>query len=114
MNKESLAVLILSIACLTTGQAQTALPNVNVEGQPLGANVARLVQAMGFLGMPLPKSVVEKLNHAIRDRDAETIQLILDSHVLVAVSLNPEVRVKVIRGPATAVLRPGAFTPFVV
>ena len=108
MNKESLAVLFLSIVCLTTGQAQTALPNVNVEGQPLGANVARLVQAMGFLGMPLAKSVVEKLNHAIRDRDAETIQLILDSHVLVAVSLNPEVRVKVRRGPAKAVLRQGA------
>ena len=114
MNKESLAVLFLSIACLTTGQAQTALPNVNVEGQPLGANVARLVQAMEFLGMPLAKSVVEKLNHAIRDRDAETIQLILDSHVLVAVSLNPEVRVKVKRGPAKAVLRQGAYTPFVV
>ena len=114
MNKESLAVLFLSIACLTTGQAQTALPNVNVEGQPLGANVARLVQAMEFLGMPLAKSVVEKLNHAIRDRDAETIQLILDSHVLVAVSLNPEVRVKVRRGPAKAVLRQGAYTPFVV
>ena len=114
MNKESLAVLFLSIACLTTGQAQTALPNANVEGQPLGANVARLVQAMGFLGMPLAKSVVEKLNHAIRDRDAETIQLILDPHVLVAVSLNPEVRVKVRRGPAKAVLRQGAYTPFVV
>ena len=114
MNKESLAVLFLSIACLTTGQAQTALPNVNVEGQPLGANVARLVQAMEFLGVPLAKSVVEKLNHAIRDRDAETIQLILDSHVLVAVSLNPEVRVKVRRGPAKAVLRQGAYTPFVV
>ena len=114
MNKESLAVLFLSIACLTTGQAQTALPNVNVEGQPLGANVARLVQAMGFLGMPLAKAVVEKLNHAIRDRDAETIQLILDPHVLVAVSLNPEVRVKVRRGPAKAVLRQGAYTPFVV
>ena len=114
MNKESLAVLFLSIACLTTGQAQTALPNVNVEGQPLGANVARLVQAMGFLGMPLPKSVVEKLNHAIRDRNEEAIQLILDPHVLVAVSLNPEVRVKVRRGPAKAVLRQGAYTPFVV
>ena len=114
MNKESLAVLFLSIACLTTGQAQTALPNVNVEGQPLGANVARLVQAMEFLGMPLAKSVGEKLNHAIRDRDAETIQLSLDPHVLVAVSLNPEVRVKVRRGPAKAVLRQGAYTPFVV
>ena len=114
MNKESLAALFLSIACLTTGQAQTTLPNVNVEGQPLGANVARLVQAMDFLGMPLVKPVVEKLNHAIRDRDEEAIQLILDPHALVAVSLNPEVRVKVRRGPAKAVLRQGAYTPFVV
>ena len=114
MMKKKVSILLLSIAGLVLGQSQTALPIAGVEGQPLGGNASRLVQAMEFLGVPLAKSVVEKLNHAIRDRDAETIQLILDSHVLVAVSLNPEVRVKVRRGPAKAVLRQGAYTPFVV
>ena len=114
MMKVKVTILFLSIAGLALGQAQTALPIAEVEGQPLGANVSRLVQAMEFLGMPLAKPVVEKLNRAIRDRDEEVIQRILDPHVLVAVSLNPEVRVKVRRGPAKAVLRQGGYPSFVV
>ena len=114
MMKVKVTILFLSIAGLALGQAQTALPIAKVEGQPLGANVSRLVQAMEFLGMPLAKPVVEKLNRAIRDRDEEVIQRILDPHVLVAVSLNPEVRVKVRRGPAKAMLRQGGYTSFVV
>ena len=38
----------------------------------------------------------------------------LDPHVLAAVSVNPELRVKVQRGPAKAELRQGGFTPFLV
>jgi len=104
MMKKKVSILVLSIAGLALGQSQTALPIAGVEGQPLGANASRLVQAMEFLGMTLGKPVVEKLNQAIRDRDEEAIQRILDPHALVAVSLNPEVRVKVRRGPAKAVL----------
>ncbi len=40
------------------------------------------------------------------------IQKLLDPEVLCVVSLNPEVRTKVARGPAQAVLQQGAFTPF--
>ena len=91
-----------------------ALPIGKVEGQPLGANVGRLIQALDFLGAPLPEKGVKKLKAAIGARDAVAIQKIIDPHVLVAVSLNPEVRVKVRRGPAKALLRQGGFTPFVV
>ncbi len=91
-----------------------ALPVVEVEGQPLSANVARLIRALEFLGAPLAEEETKKLNAAIRARDAGKIQQLLDSHVLVVVSLNPEVRVKVQRGPAKALLRQGGFTPFVV
>ena len=38
----------------------------------------------------------------------------LDPHVLAAVSVNPELRVKVHLGPAKAELRQGGFTPFLV
>ena len=114
MMKKKVSILLLSIAGLALGQSQTALPIAGVEGQPLGGNASRLVQAMEFLGMPLAKPVGEKLSQAIRDRDEEAIQRILDPHALVAVSLNPEVRVKVRRGPAKAVLRQGGYTPFIV
>ena len=114
MNKESFTPLFLSIACLALGQAQTTLPIADVEGQPLGASAARLIEAMELLGVPLAMPVVEKLNQAIQDRDEEDIQQILDPHALLAISLNPEVRVKVRRGPAKALLRQGGYTPFIV
>ena len=91
-----------------------SLPIVKVEGQPLGANVKRLLRALDFLGAPLPEGEVAKLETAAETRNAEAIQKLLDPHVLVLVSLNPEVRVKVRRGPGKAVLRQGGFTPFVV
>ena len=75
--------------------SHAALPIGKVEGQPLGANVGRLIQALDFLGAPLPEEEVKKLKAAIGARDAVVIQKIIAPHVLVAVSLNPEVRVKV-------------------
>ncbi|WP_145211725.1 CehA/McbA family metallohydrolase [Gimesia alba] len=85
-----------------------------VEGQPLAANVKRLVAALDYLGTPLPKLLVKKLKTACDERDAKSIQRFLDSEVLCVVSLNPEVRTKVARGPAQAVLQQGGFTPFVI
>lgn len=85
-----------------------------VEGQPLAANVKRLIAALDYLGAPLSKPLVQKLKSACDQRDANTIQRLLNSEVLCVVSLNPEVRTKVARGPARAVLQQGGFTPFVV
>ena len=84
MIKKKVTILILSIAGLALGQSQTALHIAGVEGQPLGGNASRLVQAMEFLGMPLAKPVGEKLSQAIRDRDEEAIQRILDPHALLS------------------------------
>ena len=47
-------------------------------------------------------------------RDAVALQKQLDPHVLLAVSLNPESRVKVKRGPAAATLQQAGFTPILV
>ncbi|MCA9018832.1 MAG: CehA/McbA family metallohydrolase [Planctomycetaceae bacterium] len=91
-----------------------SLPVEEVEGQPLAANVKRLIAALDYLGAPLPAPLVQKLNTACDQRDAAAIQKLLDSEVLCLVSLNPEVRTKVARGPAVAVLQQGGFTPFVV
>ena len=38
----------------------------------------------------------------------------LDAHILLAVNLNPEVRVKVSKGPARAVLQQGGYSPVLV
>ena len=58
-----------------------SLPIVKVEGQPLGANVKRLLRALDFLGAPLPEGEVAKLETAAETRNAEAIQKLLDPHV---------------------------------
>jgi hypothetical protein len=87
---------------------------VSVEGQPLGANIARLTQTLEFLGAPFPNSLVTKLTAATKKRDAKELQKLLDPHATFVVSLNPEVRVKVERGPGKATIQQGGFTPLIV
>ena len=87
---------------------------VAVEGQPLAANADRVVRALDALGAPLPADDAEGLSRAIRARDAAAIQRLLDRHVLLVVGINPEERVKVGRGPATAALQQGGYTPALI
>ncbi len=86
----------------------------DVDGQPLGANVTRVLEALTFLGAPLPEDLVVELQAAARKRDAVTLQKLLDPQALFVLSLNPEVRVKVQRGPGKATLQQAAFTPLLV
>jgi hypothetical protein len=86
-------------------------PRVEVEGQPLAANVGRLLQALDFLGTPLPEETTKKIEKAIEARDAAGLQQLLDPHVLAVVTLSPEARVKASRGPAKGVLQQGGYTP---
>ena len=85
---------------------------VEVEGQPLAANVERLAQALDFLGAPLPAAVQAALKEA--GQDASKIQKAIDPRVLLVVGINPESRVKVARGPAEAVLQQSGWTPALV
>lgn len=87
---------------------------VAVEGQPLAANVRRLVQAMELLGSPLADELVSRIDTSARARDAASLQKLLDPHVLFLVTLNPETRVKVVRGPGIANLQQFGFTPVLV
>ncbi len=87
---------------------------VATEGQPLAANAERLLDALQFLGAPLPAATSEALKTAAKDRDARKIQELLDPHVLLQVSINPESRVKVARGPAAATLQQGGPVPVLV
>jgi len=87
---------------------------IEVEGQPLAANVKRLVEALEYLGAPMSAETSAALKSAADARDAHKLQQLLDPHVLLVVSLNPESRVKVARGPAPAVLQQAGFTPVLV
>src|SRR5262245_40101732 len=92
--------------------SQQALEPVEAEGQPLAANVERVQQTLDFLGAPLPEAVATALKAA--GQDGKAIQKALDPLVLVAVSINPESRVKVARGPSAAVLQQAGYTPLLV
>jgi len=110
------AWLVVAFMTMFSSRAASAqeLAPVNVEGQPLAANVKRLLQALDYLGAPLPAEVHKGLKAACDDQDAAKIQRLLDPHVLLAVHLNPEVRVKVARGPAKATLQQAGYTPVLV
>src|SRR5437660_115416 len=102
--------LVLSGLVLPAACAQK-LETVEVEGQPLAANVKRLVDAFEYLGSPLPADTAVALKAAAKARDARKLQQLLDPLVLLVVSLNPESRVKVARGPAPASLQQAGYTP---
>ena len=109
----NLAIIAAWISTAAIARADD-LPVVTVEGQPLAANVRRVMQALELVGQALPVEVTAKLEAAAKERDQAALQATLDKHVLLAVAINPESRVKVLRGPAEAKLQQGGYTPVLV
>jgi hypothetical protein len=111
-----LAPSLVVLAAVASGSAVRAQVSglVPVEGQPLAENVRRVVRALESLGAPLPPETAGALTEAVNVRDASALQDRLDPHVLLLVTINPEERVKVGRGPAPALLQQGAYTPVLV
>ena len=87
---------------------------VAVEGQPLAANVTRVIESLQSLGVPLQPELAVNLSDAAKARDARRLQELLDPQVLFEVHINPESRVKVKRGPAPASLQQFGFTPVLI
>src|SRR5262245_24253021 len=115
MSFRSVRLALVTAASLLVADASAQdLAPVAVEGQPLAANVRRLEQALDYLGAPLPPETRKALQVACANRDAAGIQRLLDPHVLLAVSINPEARVKVARGPAKGILQQAGYTPVLV
>ena len=99
------AALVLLTSAASPSQeppSARALPRLDVPLQPLAQNVRALATALGYLGQPLPPSDLAQIDEAIgmADERASTARLqeILDKHALVMVDINPESRVKVVRG----------------
>jgi hypothetical protein len=112
----TLLVLVTgTLSCTVRTQESTigesALTPVVVEAQPLAANIERLDQALDHLGTPLPADVRAALRRAGQARDGKRLQELLDPYVLLSVHINPEARVKVMRGSGRAELQQGGYTP---
>ena len=113
----ALAAAILFVPCLAA--LADDLPLVRgVEAQPLKGQAGRVAEALAYLGEPLTKDQQAALDKAAAltddDQAAEAIQKVLDARCLAGVSINPESRVKVARGPAEAELVQHGWRVFLV
>lgn len=111
---------VLAVSLLLCGTAfSNDLPPVgNVEAQPLLAQALRLDDALTFLGSGLSAEDSRRLQ-ALRDeapgpKTTRSIQQILDPYCLAMVVINPEARVKVVRGPAQPVLVQNGWKSFLI
>ena len=107
---------LLSAVAITTLAAPLPLVN-QVEVQPLAAQVARVTDALAYLGAPLSAAELKQLEDApaLPAGDAvKQIQTVLDRHALFGVSINPEMRVKVAQGAASPELDEQGWSVFLV
>jgi hypothetical protein len=116
------AALCLSIKVLaqhsTTHSSADHNMMVSVEPQPLLAQAIRLKDALSFLGSSLSKDDEKKISALqkgpLTQQTVKLIQDILDPYCLAMVNINPEARVKVSRGPATARLIQSGWVSYLV
>ena len=89
-----------------------------VELQPLAAQVTRVLEALDYLGAPLPDADRKAIQAALAGTDdraaAARIQDVLDRHCLLDVHINPESRVHVTQGTAAAELVEQGWRTFLI
>ncbi|MEO8763275.1 MAG: hypothetical protein ABI416_03270, partial [Ginsengibacter sp.] len=89
-----------------------------VESQPLLAQAVRLKDALSFLGSALSKQdeqrVLSLQNQPPSPEISKFIQEILDPYCLAMVNINPESRVKVVKGAATPKLIQNGWVSYLV
>src|SRR5687767_15399162 len=121
--RPSLAVLVLGFLCggvrSAPGAAQQTGPiSDGVEPQPFVAHVARLEEALGFIGSGLQPEDRARLAALRAQAPSPAVvtatQRILDPYVLAFVDINPEARVRARRGPVEAVLAQNGWKSFLV
>ncbi len=110
---------IVGLATWTAAGRGDELPLVvDVEFQPLSAQVKRVVESLDMLGEPLGREERSTLEKALNSTGAEsairTIQQVLDRHCLIGVEINPESRVKAVQGPAQPRLVQNGWSVFLV
>ena len=117
-----LGCLSCLVAFLATAQSDTRAENlpivVDVEFQPLSAQVKRIVEALDMLGQPLNPDQKARLQKALDSAGGEpaitAIQNVLDAQCLIGIDINPESRVKSSQGPARPRLIQNGWSVFLV
>src|SRR6266498_783315 len=113
-----LAGLFLPLILFAQNSSEALEIIPGVEPQPLLAQAIRLKDALSFLGSSLSKEDVKRLqalqNKPLTSETSQLVQTILDPYCLAIVDINPEARVKVLRGPANAKLIQGGWTSFLI
>ena len=113
----SRVVSVAVLGCTLLGALVSAAaepPVLKVEGQPLAAQVKRVLDGLEMLGTPLPAEALKELQPALEAKDVTRIQKILDQHVLFVVDDNGDGKVTATSGPARPVLQQGGFIPALV
>ena len=113
MERNGISLLTTFILMQTTAWADVPVVP-EVDAQPLAANLERVVRTLEIIGQPLDEATKGAIQDAIKAGDVSAMQKAIDSHVFVAVHVNPEVRVKASRGPAPARIRQHGYTPLIV
>ena len=89
-----------------------------IEPQPLLAQAIRLKEALSFLGSSLSKEDEKRLtllqSQPLTKETIKYIQQILDPYCLATININPESRVKVLRGHAKAKLIQNGWVSYLV
>src|SRR6188768_1815723 len=89
-----------------------------VEPQPLLAQAIRLKETLSFLGNSLTKEDESRLtalqHQPLTAEISKQVQLILDPYCLALININPESRVKVLRGSAKAILIQNGWISYLV
>jgi hypothetical protein len=89
-----------------------------VEPQPLLAQAIRLKEALSFLGSSLTREDEKRLttlqHQDLNGEISKLVQNILDPYCLAMININPESRVKVLRGPAKAKLIQNGWVSYLV
>ncbi len=105
----SLLALLVCCTAIVAVRAQPALPLVDdVKAEQFQEHCNRLVAALRDLKVELSPEIARDLENLPKAADTDaaikTIQRRLDAYCLLGVSINPESRVKVARGPAEPTL----------
>ena len=118
----SFAVLYLSIIAFAQHPVThpSREPNIiaGIEPQPLLAQAIRLKEALSFLGRSLSKEDAKRLmalqHQPLTQEIVKLVQDILDPYCLALININPESRVKVLRGSAKARLIQNGWVSYLV
>lgn len=112
----ALAALAVLLGYQAVAAPLDVIPNAPV--QPLVASSVRLEEALRYVGSALAPADAARLaelsQRAHTPELAEAIQEVLDPYCLAGVNINPEARVKVMRGPAAARLQQGGWKSFLI